>query len=196
MKAFQKTVLLSVCLLALAGASQAAIVTLTGTLLGSLESPANISPGVGSAVVTLDTVGQLLQVSVVFSGLLGTTTASHIHCCVSSGNAGVATSLPSFPGFPLGVTSGSYSNTFDLTLASSYSSAFVTAHGGTIAGAEAALITGLQSSQTYLNIHTNLYGGGEIRTFLQPVPEPVSASLVVMALGALWLIRRRQVIRP
>jgi hypothetical protein len=71
-------------------------------------------------------------IDVSFSGLLGTTTASHIHCCTPtplSGTAGVATTTPTFAGFPLGVTSGTYMNTLDLTLASSYNPAFVTANG-------------------------------------------------------------------
>ncbi len=55
---------------------------------------------------------------------------------------------------------------FDLTLASSYNSAFITAHGGTVAQAEADLIAGLLGGQTYLNIHTNLFPGGEIRANL------------------------------
>jgi hypothetical protein len=44
----------------------------------------------------------------------------------------VATTLPTFAGFPLGVTSGTYINTLDLTLASSYNPAFVTANGGSM----------------------------------------------------------------
>ena len=69
-----------------------------------------------------------LRVEVSFSGLVGTTTAPHIHCCTASplsGNAGVATLTPTFTGFPLGVTSGTY----HLTLSPSWNPAFVTAHG-------------------------------------------------------------------
>ena len=33
------------------------------------------------------------------------------------GNVGVATTTPSFPGFPLGVTAGTFSNIFDTSLA-------------------------------------------------------------------------------
>ena len=40
--------------------------------------------------------------------------------------------------FPLGVTSGTYDNTLDMTQATSYNPAYVTATGGTTAGAEAA----------------------------------------------------------
>src|SRR5207253_1744996 len=100
--------------------------------------------GTGSATVIIDTVTNLMSVDVTFSGLTGTTTASHIHCCsVPPTNAGVATTTPTFAGFPLGVTSGHYVNTLDLTQASSYNPAFVTTHGGTLASSEAALIAGI-----------------------------------------------------
>ena len=44
------------------------------------------------------------------------------------------------------------SSVFDLTMSSSYNPAFITANGGTVATAEAALIQG--SVQRYMNIHT------------------------------------------
>ena len=164
----------------------------TTTLTGANEVPANASPGIGSAVVTLN--GDMLTVSVSFSGLLGNTTASHIHCCGPLGtNAMVATTTPTFPGFPLGVQAGSYTQTFDLTLASSYNPAFITAHGGTVAQAEAAFIAGLLSGQTYFNIHTNLFPGGEIRGQLQAVPEPVTLLLLGSGLaGVAMKVRKRR----
>jgi hypothetical protein len=131
--------------------------------------PHPTSLGTGTAVITWDTGTNMLTVDVTFSGLSGTTTASHIHCCVAApGNAGVATTTPTFTGFPLGVTSGSYTHTFDMTSAASYNPAFVTANGGTVAGARAVLFAGLLAGQSYLNIHSSLFGGGEIRGFLKP----------------------------
>ena len=99
-------------------------------LSGPNESPPNASPGTGFAIVDYDNVAHTLLVDVSFSGLLGTTTASHIHAATAvpgTGTAGVATTTPYFTGFPLGVTSGSYSNVLDLTMASSYNPAYVTA---------------------------------------------------------------------
>jgi hypothetical protein len=128
----------------------------------------------------------MMHVHVDFSGLLGTTTASHIHSATATPGtltAGVATTTPTFAGFPLGVTSGTYDNTLDMTQASSYNPAFITANGGTTASAEVALLTGMEAGESYLNIHTTVVPGGEIRGFLTIVPEP--SSLAVMIAGLL-----------
>ena len=171
---------------------QAASITYIANLSGANENPSNASPGTGSAVVTIDTVAHTLQVDVTFSGLSGTTTAAHIHCCVAApGNVGVATVTPTLTGFPSGVTSGAYSHIFDTTLTGTFNAPFVTANGGTAAGAEAALANGLAAGTAYLNIHTSTFGGGEIRGFLTPVPEPGTFVLAGFALAGVVIRRRR-----
>jgi hypothetical protein len=186
-------------LLSLAGSAHGAITVYDAFLSGPNESPANASPGTGFATVTIDDVLNQMTVDVTFSGLLGTTTASHIHCCTTvadTGTAGVATTTPTFPGFPLGVTSGSYLNTFDLGNAATYNPAFVTAHTD-VAGAEAALLAGLASDKTYLNIHTTVVAGGEIRGFLHAaVPEPETWALMILGFGLAGAGLRRRPVRP
>ncbi len=164
-----KNRLLAVSAALLANSAFAAVTTYTATLSGASEVPPTPSAGTGSAVVIVDTTANTMQVIVSFSGLTGNTTASHIHCCTAttaSGNAGVATTTPTFLGFPLGVTSGSYNNILDLTQASSYNPAFITANAGSTPASEAALLAGLAAGKTYLNIHTSAFPGGEIRGFL------------------------------
>jgi hypothetical protein len=164
-------------------------------LSGSKEAPPNASPGTGLAYVTIDTVLNTLSVDVTFSGLVAGNTASHIHCCTAApfaGTASVATTTPTFTGFPTGATSGVYSHIFDLSLSSSYRSGFITDHGGTTASAEADLAAGLAQGRAYLNIHSTAFPGGEIRGFLVPVPEPSTFLLAGAALLGLAMRHRRR----
>ena len=174
------------------GTAHATPITYTATLSGAAESPPNASPGTGTALVTLDTAAHTLTVDATFSGLTGTTAAAHIHCCTTSpgtGSTGVATQTPSFVNFPLGVTSGTFTDSFDTTLATTWNAAFITANGGTTAGAEAALAAGLAADEAYFNIHTTSFTGGEILGFLTAVPEP--GTFALLATGVLGLALRR-----
>lgn len=166
------------------------------TLDGPSESPPVASLGTGFAEIILDTAAHILSVSATFQDLSGSTTAAHIHGPTAlpfTGNAGVITTTPSFPGFPLGVTSGSYFREFDTILATTWNPAFMTAHGGTPLDAEAAFAIFLAENRTYFNIHTNSYPAGEIRGFLV---APVPASLLLLGSGLAVLagcrLRRRR----
>lgn len=173
--------------------ARATLITFGAVLSGQTEVPPNGSPGAGSTVVTFDTATHEMRVLVAFSGLLGNTTASHIHCCTTlpfTSNVGVATALPSFPGFPTGVTSGTYDHTFDLSLTSSWSTAFLTAAGGSTSVAEATFLAGIEAGKAYLNVHSSAFPGGEIRGFL--IPEPASVAILAGSLLAAAGLRRRR----
>ena len=181
-----------------ASLAQAVPITYTTQLSGASEEPPVNSPGTGSATVVFDADAHTLAVDTTFSSLVAPTTAAHIHCCTATslaGNAGVATQVPTFVDFPLGVTSGTYSNSFDLTDLGSWNPDFVDANGGTAAGAEAALGAGLAAGLAYLNIHSEFAPTGEIRGFLvaaASVPEPATLALIGMALVALAASHRRR----
>ncbi|MES2774678.1 MAG: DUF4394 domain-containing protein [Bacteroidota bacterium] len=171
------------CFLLLIGAgflSKAQVSIYKTSLSGVNESPVNASLGTGSATLTIDHVANTMRLQCNFSGLTGATTNSHIHAATAVagvGTAGVATTTPTFAGFPSGVTSGSYDNTLDMTLASSYNPAYVTANGGTVAGAYAALKASITAGTAYLNIHSSFAPGGEIRGFWAPYVQTFVASL-------------------
>lgn len=152
----------------------AAQLTYLATLSGANESPVNASPGTGTVQVDINTTTHLMHIFAKFGppkfgGLLGNTTACHIHAATAvagTGTAGVATTTPTFAGFPLGVKLGTYNVVLDMTLASSYNPSYITAHGGTTASAEADLFAAIAAGKAYFNIHSTSFGGGEIRGFL------------------------------
>jgi len=130
-----RTLAALVVALTLPSAASATLFTYQATLDGASEVPVNASAGTGTATVIYDDVAETLHVSASFSGLSGLVTAAHIHCCVSPlpavQTAGVRDHRSDLPGFPSGVTSGSYSQLLDLTQTSSWNPSFITNHGGT-----------------------------------------------------------------
>lgn len=193
------TILLASAMLPVSGASAAQLVY-EAALSGANEAPPIVSPGTGFTTVTYDDFAHTLRVQFTFADLIGTTTGAHIHVLIPPAlTGGVATQVPSFGGFPLGVTSGNYDSTFDLTMASSWNPVFITNSGGTPSAAEAAFAEALSEGRTYLNIHTNSSPGGEIRGTLVPasatgVPEPGTWALLLFGFGLAGAALRRRAV--
>ena len=173
--ATMKTQLLCAASLLLAVHCHSQVFTYAATLTGADESPANASPATGTATVAYDSAAHTIQVDVSFFGLVGSTTASHIHAPTLVPGTGTAAVLVPFSGFPTGVTAGSYSQLIPIS-------------GGT----ESTLASAMAAGTAYVNIHSPVFPGGEIRGFLASIPEPASTALATAgALGGLALWRRK-----
>ncbi len=110
-------------------------------MLGYTEVPITPSAGIGSGIMNI--ISNKLSYSFSFTNLLAPASAAHIHGPASpTGTAGVL-----IPFAPPAATSGSFSGTATLTSVQLYY-----------------MISGL----TYANIHSTLYGGGEIRGQVVP----------------------------
>jgi hypothetical protein len=176
-------------LLVAAAPATAATVTYRAPLSGAAEVPPNPSPGTGA--VTVDIVdGLVMTVSASFADLLAPSTIAHIHNAPAGANGPVMTAVPTFPGFPAGVTSGSYTSTFDLMAAGSWNPAFLNTYPS-IDAARLAFLAALSDGAAYFNLHSTLYPGGELRGQLTPVPLPATALLALAAFGLLGALRRR-----
>lgn len=189
MKSVALSALVAGSLVLAAPLAQAVPITYTAVLSGPAEAPPNDSPGTGTATVIFDLEADSMRVMASFSGLVAPTVAAHIHCCTPAPftlTAGVATQVPSFDGFPLGVTSGTFDNTFTLSDAGTWNPAFV--GGGTVAEAVATFAAALDDGRTYFNIHSVEFPGGEIRGFLSAASTGVPAPGTLALLGGAALI--------
>lgn len=179
----------------IAPSANAAVLVFGANLSGLNENPVNASPGSGFVTVTIDDVANTIHFNADFADLLGMTTAAHVHCCAVAGsNAPVAVGPGTLPTFPLGVTSGSYDFTLNLLDTATYTAGFVTNFGGgTVQGARDAIIDRMMGGETYFNVHSTVFPGGEIRGQLSAIPEPESWMLMIggFALAGAAIRRRR-----
>lgn len=146
----------SLCTLAIA-ATASAQTTYTTVLSGLNEVPTVSTQATGSATVVLNAAQTQLSVTCQFQNLIGTYTASHIHGPAPLGvNAGVKWG---FVGAPAGwiFTNANHDGTLTNFL---------------VTGIIAADVTNLNNGQFYVNVHSNVNPGGEIRGQLSTGPVP------------------------
>jgi hypothetical protein len=172
------------------GAARADLI-FTTPLSGAGEIPATPSPALGVAVLDLSDDQTQIAFNIRFGldagspPLTSPLAAGHIHFGPPGTNGPVI--LP-FPNLPTGATSGTFSGV--LTAAN------LTPAGGinTFADAVAALLAG----NTYTNLHTTNFPGGEIRGQNSSaggalsIPEPGTLSLFGLGAAGLVIAARRR----
>jgi len=187
-------------LAAVAPSANAGVLRFQATLSPLNETPAVAgSTGTGFATLDYDDVAHTLQINVTWSGLTGPTTVAHVHCCgLPTTTSAVAVTPGTFPGFPTGLTTGSYTSPLlSLTTATTFTPGFVNNFaGGNLANAEGVLLQSFRDGSAYFNIHSTFAPGGEIRGTVQ-VPEPGVLSLVSIGMLGMYFARRRfRILKP
>ena len=177
-----RTVVLGVLTLVLLSASSIARADLifVAQLSAAGENPPTSSLALGTAMFTVNSAGTEIDFSISFGADVGSPpltsplAAGHIHFGVPGMNGSVI--LP-FPNLPAGSTSGTFSGA--LTAAN------LTPAGPIATFADA--VAAVESGNTYANLHTSNFPGGEIRgQIAAPVPE--LSSLTVLGIGILGLL--------
>jgi uncharacterized protein (TIGR03382 family) len=153
--------------------ASAQVVNFTSILNGLQEVPANASPATGAATMSIDLSTLAFTIDLSFSGLSSGMTIAHIHRAPAGSNGPIVIWLDGMntptttPTIPMGATSFS----------------------GTLTGTWPAIrLPELLAGNTYFNIHTGQFPGGEIRG--QIIPTPGAAAL--LGLAGLAAFRRRR----
>lgn len=133
MRRLRTSMLLTCLCSALAFSAAQGEVVFSAVLSGANEVPPNASPGVGTAVLTLNDAQTEVSFHIEFSGLLGTETAAHFHNAPPGTNGSVVFGLP---------------------LGSPKDGVWA------VGPAEVAM---LMAEEVYVNVHTTSFPGGEIR---------------------------------
>lgn len=131
------------------------------TLTGSQEVPPRETPAFGIGYATLDLETNWFTFDYSFEGLLAPQVAAHIHVAPPGVNGPIVYPLPHGSPASLEVT--------------------ITDED----------VANLLAGNWYVNVHTTLYPGGEIRGQFVPVPEPSTYALGGAALLGLAVMVRR-----
>jgi hypothetical protein len=188
MKKFLVPVTLALVLLSAPGIACADLI-FVAQLSAAGENPATSSQALGLATYTLNSALTEIDFTISFGldagspPLTSALSAGHIHFGTPDMNGPVI--LP-FPNLPTGATSGTFSGA--LTAAN------LTPAGSIMTFADA--VAAFEAGNTYTNLHTTMFPGGEIRGQNPAAPIPEPSSLMLLGIAVLGLLghgwRRRQ----
>lgn len=144
----------------------------TASLSGLNEVPPAATRGYGFGSVLLNDTEDTLTADLSFYDLTAGATAAHIHQAPAGVNGPVV-----FP-FVLGPASGQ-------------TTAVAPQH---VFAVNPAQVAALKAGQYYINVHTSVYPGGEIRGQINAIPEPGTLALVATGLAPLFgvVLRKRR----
>lgn len=155
--------------------------TVNVVLTGSQEVPPAITPATGSGTFTLN-ADNTFTFEVTYFGLIRGLTVAHIH-----GSATPGVGLPgSNAGVLVNIVGGAIPPGISATPGAGSTS-------GTLLGSNVAasptFLSALALGQTYFNIHSSAFPGGELRgqipAISSPIPEPGSVLLMLGGLAVL-----------
>ena len=148
------------------------------------------SPGIGRGTVELDLETNVVSLDLAWEGMIGDLTKLHIHGPATTDMSNPQHIIEIFgpPAVPadLATTSGTWSDSFELQT-------LVQSGFDPIEPSE--IIDAMIRGEAYLNVHTTVFGTGEIRGNLGlPVPEPNGTVMSVIGVAAAVVRRRRAVL--
>jgi hypothetical protein len=168
------SLLVSLCAVLAMSASAMAQIPLHADLAGSNEVPPNASPATGTfdGVLSGGPGAWVLTYTNTMTGLVAPCTDAHIHNAPAGVNGPV---VHHYDNKPIGLTTAVWSGDWRFDDPAPLTNA---------------LANEILAGRTYSNVHSQAFPGGEIRGQILIVPEPASASLLL--LGALPMMYRRR----
>jgi len=167
MKAIQclRPAALAAAMLLVSGQAFAARDTFFVELISTEEVPAVSSGALGTATITVDDEANTIQYELVYTAMTGEVRQAHIHFGQRSVNGGISVFLCQTAANPDPSNNAPTCTAPPARLTGTLRAANIIGPGGQgIAASEMAeLINAIRSGLAYVNVHTSVFGGGEIR---------------------------------